>query len=561
MIAGMPLSQTAHKCHCDQLVPPLTFALATIIQTPEKEDAVLDTTAEEILEFEPQTRSLPKFGRLPRDIRNDPALPAESLVVLAFRSMFAGKFKLHPNFVRQFIAAKPCFRKRRVEKPCVHRPGMGVKAFYSAMKTCKDLGYIRHTRTGKATNEDLTFQPPYDSPQIQFAWFEAGLSLNALATLIWLEVNQNAYRREVSERFGWSDQKAQWALRELIEKGFVKAMPQVRNQKGCFGAQQYCTNRYAEYRDSNSPIDEKDLHDFEQQDRNPVHGFTASDLPERGFGLDILKDSLELRDSWDEKPIQQDSKHPAFADAKAANVDRFQNELIDKKDEMQWRIWAWLDHEEKSCHWDCYGEIGYGNLAEQVQDADVERITNIMPLEDILRLARGHSAGRIEKVINNLELAKCIAFIAAGILVHENNDVHDPTRALQLVLSKIRSHVGLEKKNWINNLAMIGKPVFLKNHKDEFAAGCISLNEPALQIRRVAVHLDSCGVMSGCFSSEEDRAAVERLISEFGIQTTAAAINAWLERLASDCGHRAILHDLTSWKHLRQDCIDQRCYV
>ncbi len=193
------------------------------------------------------------------------------------------------------------------------------------------------------------------------------------------------------------------------------------------------------------------------------------------------------------------------------------------------RLWAWLDDEDHYDAPDCYGSGSYRSLADKVDDIDLQEVALVMSLSQILRTARCCAGGRIHEAIDNLHLARGLALIAAGIVVHAANMVSDPARALQIVFRSIRDQIGVDENRSLDNLADIGKLTLLQCHVDEFAMDRRSRDDDYLQLRRWVVQRDSYSAISEHFVSRQDCFAIQHLISEHGSHVIVEAIDTWLQ--------------------------------
>ena len=188
---------------------------------------------------EQRFRTTRAFGRLPRSIRNDERLTAADLVVLAYRSTFVGRFKLRAELLHRLVDNKPAYSSANACESRLPRNGLGRNAAYRSIRRLVQLGYLTRSDSNARIIEELGYTSSSNTPHIKRAWFDATLSLNALATLIWLKTNPGAFAREVAARFGWHRKTAQQALQELAAKKWIVARRQERNANGRYAAWRY----------------------------------------------------------------------------------------------------------------------------------------------------------------------------------------------------------------------------------------------------------------------------------------------------------------------------------
>lgn len=182
------------------------------------------------------------FGRMPEEIKNDVYLDAPSLIVLAFRCMFAGKRKLRRKTVNQYLkdGSTPTTGRSPAQ-----RHGIDKNAFRTAIANCIHLGYMEDVDLDGDWIVSLTFRQPRSVPQFPALWFLRGLPLNALATLIWLDVNPGSCAWDVARRFGWSSRTAITALSELVAHDLVVTEEQSRDHRTRFSDQPYRVSAFA----------------------------------------------------------------------------------------------------------------------------------------------------------------------------------------------------------------------------------------------------------------------------------------------------------------------------
>src|SRR6185369_7383909 len=119
-----------------------------------------------------------EWGKLPNDIAKNPDVRDLALVLLAFRTTFAGKWIL---------------KWRKVQKAC--SKGLGERAFWAALAILIRLGLITRVKIpipgkqgrGKVIDDPLTL-PTFGENyrRVERAWFDGTMTMKALALLFFI---------------------------------------------------------------------------------------------------------------------------------------------------------------------------------------------------------------------------------------------------------------------------------------------------------------------------------------------------------------------------------------
>ena len=368
-----------------------------------------------------QSRVSRAFGRLPHIIRNDERLTATDLIVLAYRSTFVGKFKLRAELLHRLVDNKPTHSSANAGESRLPRNGLGRNAAYRSIRRLVQLGYLKRSGDNSRIIEELGYTSSASTPHIKRAWFDGTLSLNALATFIWLKVNPGAFARELAQRFGWDRKTAQQALQELAAKKWVVARRQERNANGRYAAWRYQA--------------------LSEEDRAKL---TGSDLAVRERGARILRESPSRTTKVN--PSNKLQKPRLSDGSESPSVDDLVLEAYEDP-----RLLGWISGA---------GNEYYQTVVDEIGSEERELVASLVDPQKLLELIRLASGRRISPAIAGPLLAAGVVELAAGVLVQGNNNITEPAAALRAVLEDIQKRIG-RTGDWLNSLELIGKRLLL----------------------------------------------------------------------------------------------------
>lgn len=190
----------------------------------------------------PQRRG---YGELPNEVVRDERLSPAALVLLAWRSTFAGDYVTREQVVAK-IVARPN-----------GRGGFSKSTARPALATLKAAGYLDRTNTWSGVTEQLTLPSTGNSGRafrrVYRTWFNGQHRLDVIAAYLYVRAGAGLGQtwsvkrgdrnipglvaRQVAQRFGWTQKKASGVLTELVALGAV-TRHQIR-ERGAFKAEIY----------------------------------------------------------------------------------------------------------------------------------------------------------------------------------------------------------------------------------------------------------------------------------------------------------------------------------
>ena len=432
-----------------------------------------------------ENRSSKAYGKLPNMIRNDRQLLATGLVVIAYRSTFAGRYQLRPELLQCIASNKPS----KAPTTGLSRNGLASQSVRKAMNNLCDLEYLHRTLKGRQVRESIGFETTENTPQIKRCWFDGSLSLNALAVFIWLKVNPGSYAREVKERFRWSRKTAELALKELVDKEWIEPPEQERDSNGRYNAARY---RVVKRSDG---------------EHLAAGNLTEGQLAEGQLGGSLLN----LLPTTQLDPLTKEVSLDAFHKSERSDTSEpwpFIKLLDDAYTDKL--LLGWLV-ETENAH--------FAELTEKVTDQDRKAIAGVLQPQDILDRIRSVTNRQISPKIANLKLAISVIEISASLLANADGTI-EPHQAIENVLADIEQRIG-QKGEWLTNLKLIGKRVMLKPYPtvgDEPSAGAGLTEGLVEQFRRIDVN----GVLSNLLLKPK---GLQALINEFGDDRVFSAVS------------------------------------
>ena len=164
------------------------------------------------------------FGILPNSVARDVRLGPAALVLLAYRTTFA-------TTTAAFGLNATALRRQRI----VRGKGLGRDVIEAALRQAQQVGYLQRQQSPRRSGrfgyavDKLTLPSCSQVDQsgwiVRRAWFDGRLSLNALAAILYMRAGSGKgpiYKREVAERFGWSQSTSGSVLAELIRAGLIE---------------------------------------------------------------------------------------------------------------------------------------------------------------------------------------------------------------------------------------------------------------------------------------------------------------------------------------------------
>ena len=113
--------------------------------------------------------------------------------------------------------------------------GLGRDVIEAALRQAQQVGYLQRQQSPRRSGrfgyavDKLTLPSCSLVDQsgwiVRRAWFDGRLSLNALAAILYMRAGTGKgpiYKREVAERFGWSQSTSGNALAELCRAGLIQ---------------------------------------------------------------------------------------------------------------------------------------------------------------------------------------------------------------------------------------------------------------------------------------------------------------------------------------------------
>ena len=335
---------------------------------------------------------------------------------MAYRTTFAGAYRLRPTLLRDIVGT----RSKAKDRP---RKGLGRNASYNAIAKLRELGYLQHYGPKSAPKERHTVQAGDRTPHVKRCWFDGTLSLNALATLIWLQVNPGCFTRELAERFGWSRTTAQAALAELKENGWLVEIVQKRDADGRFSDKRYRAQSQSG----------RDQITGNQLTGNRFSGCIHRDTPQRTLQSRDPSAAFQ-KDNGETSPRPQDmaSTNPCMVSLSAKAFE-------DKK------LLGWLDDDDQSSS---FGQW----IGERVTDSHMRQLEDAWPDEALREALREATGRRVAKEILQPQGLYAVRLLAAHVA--STSDL-EPVDSMARILEIIAQRIG-ETDDWLHSLKLVG---------------------------------------------------------------------------------------------------------
>ena len=378
------------------------------------------------------------FGRLPMEVARDTRLSVVEFVVLTHRTTFTKGFVPKEHIVQGIVKGglgkdtvrRAIARLRSEESPQAKRKRERGKQQDIEPEL---LGYInRSQEVDKGglfvkAREELCLPKCRRPRLVPRTWFDGHLSLNALATLIYIQAGTEGggrpYPREIAERFGWTRQTAVNAVRELVEKGRVKEHHD-RSQGGRFAGTRY-------------GLENPRTVDFNRV-KKTGNGATGNGQPGN-----ILRDSLYELSS-------RDSSNKCIRSSYASRQNSEDAETIDHRELLS----------DAFCSQSLLGWIEDKPIQEDFFSIDedaIHAISEVAGEKELLDLLRKATGGRVSSEIMSSAGIAAVRQIAAHVLEQPPyGESFEPHEALDYVLNAINVCIGSQPGKWLNSLAVFG---------------------------------------------------------------------------------------------------------
>lgn len=160
-----------------------------------------------------------RFAIIPSRIAHDGRLDADTLGILLYRAAFVGPFRMHPKAMRKI--------------------GVGGPRFYKAIKQMTSVGILQrfqprstdgsghHARVVERLTVDRESDEPYVRVSLELIETVKVTVAGVYAFVAARPKGQHVFAREVSQRFGWSSNGNQTAVRHLsalVHAGYMKRL-------------------------------------------------------------------------------------------------------------------------------------------------------------------------------------------------------------------------------------------------------------------------------------------------------------------------------------------------
>ena len=166
------------------------------------------------------------FGILPNAVARDVRLGPAALVALTYRMTFA-------DTTAAFGLNSTALRRQRI----VRGKGLGRDVIEAALRQARDAGYLQRQQSPRRSGRfgyavDKLALPPCSLVDqsgwiVRRAWFDARLSLNALAAILYMRAGTGKgpiYAHELAARFAWSLNITKRAVGELTQTGWIEPL-------------------------------------------------------------------------------------------------------------------------------------------------------------------------------------------------------------------------------------------------------------------------------------------------------------------------------------------------
>jgi hypothetical protein len=386
----------------------------------------------------------------PNTVARDPKLSPVGLVLTAYRSTFVGKYKLIPNQLGHLV-----------------RKGLGKNVAKAGIANMRAAGYLDRRQPASAPGMFAEAEETLNLPEgrgrfVSRAWFDGTLDLKETAALLFLRAGtgrgKETWRREVEERFQWSERTAARVIDGLMERGLLDKVVK-RAATGTHLSTTYSVPKLAAETLARAGVQNQDhglstvmqKPDRAKPDRakpacgKSVHSTYSSRTPyalPTGEHLNILP-SAESPDALD----QDREMYAPTASRPAAPTISDLHDLAC----ADATLLGWIAHDEG----------GPETVFEEVPSGETLQAVYAVASDSKLRQAlRQATDGRIAYRLLELDGLHTVRWLAAFLVSEAEDDAEErvkPVEALGSILEAIWSRIADKHGEWLNSYALIGK--------------------------------------------------------------------------------------------------------